>query len=169
MGAGAAVGAPVVVLDEAVVPLGLLPEERGRSLNWIVESLGPAGGRSGPHVFAGGLRAETALAPVHLRAKRLGSGDIEITWKRRSRLEGDSWDGSDIPLDEPDERYRVELLEGTAVKRTAEVAEPLFVYPASDELADFGAPQASLSLRVRQLGRAVPLGIPAETIVIVED
>jgi hypothetical protein len=168
MSAGAAIGAPVVVLDDAVVPLGLLPEERGRSLNWIVESLGPAGGKSGPHVFAGGLRAEMPLAPVHLRARRLASGDVEISWRRRGRLDADSWDGTEIPLDEPEERYRLELLEGASVKRLVEVGEPRFTYLAADELADFGEPRASLSLRVRQMGRVVPLGIAAETIAVLQ-
>ena len=35
---------------------------------------------------------------------------------------------------------------------------------AAEELADFGAPQTSLAIRVRQLGRAIPLGLPAQAI-----
>jgi hypothetical protein len=47
-----------------------------------------------------------------------------------------------------------------------EVTEPAFTYPAADEIADFGGIQSSLSLRVRQMGRAVPLGVPAEAAVV---
>ncbi|RWX76004.1 hypothetical protein EPK99_20295 [Neorhizobium lilium] len=158
--AGTAAGAPVVVLDEAVIPLGLTSEERGRSLNWLVESTGASGGRIGPIQFSGGMRAQTPLAPVHLKAERNASG-ITTRWTRRGRLDADDWEASDIPLDEPFERYRVEILNGPSVKRMAEVDSPKFLYAAADELADFGVPQPSLRFRVRQMGRAVPLGIPA--------
>jgi hypothetical protein len=166
MWAGAAQGAAVVMLDEAVVPLGLSVDERGLALNWLAESLGPAGGRSGPHGFAGGMRAETPLSPVHIRGERQVTGDTRITWVRRGRVEADNWDGTDIPLDEPEERYRIELLDGAIVRRRVEVTEPVFTYAVADEIADFGRPQSNLSLRIRQMGRAVPLGLPAETIVI---
>ncbi|KAB1112733.1 hypothetical protein F4V89_14995 [Neorhizobium galegae] len=164
--AGAAAGAAVVVLDEAVVPLGLSAEERGLAMNWLAESLGQAGGRSGPHGFAGGLRAETPLSPVHFRGERQVGGDARLTWVRRGRVEADNWDGIEIPLDEPEERYRLELLDGTIVRRSVEVTEPAFTYPAADEIADFGGIRSSLSLRVRQMGRAVPLGVPAEAVVV---
>ncbi|EUB95242.1 GTA TIM-barrel-like domain containing protein [Rhizobium sp. CF080] len=164
--AGAVAGRAVIVLDEAVVSLGLSADERGLALNWLAESLGQAGGRSGPHVFSGGVRAETPLSPVHIRGERQAGGEARITWVRRSRIEADGWDSTEIPLDEPEERYRIDLLEGAIVRRTVEVPEPVFTYAAADEIADFGSAQSSLSLRIRQMGRAVPLGLPAETIVI---
>lgn len=164
--AGAGLGAAVVVLDEAVVSLGLTAEERGLSMNWLAESLGQAGGRSGPHVFAGGIRAETPLSPVHVRGERQAAGDVRVTWVRRGRVEADDWEGADIPLDEPTERYRIEVLDGAIVRRVIEVTEPAFTYPAADETADFGAAQTSLSLRIRQMGRAVPLGVPVGTTIL---
>ncbi|CDN53228.1 Gene transfer agent (GTA) orfg15, like protein [Neorhizobium galegae bv. officinalis bv. officinalis str. HAMBI 1141] len=166
MRAGAASGNAVVVLDEAVVPLGLAADERGLALNWLAESLGQAGGRSGPHVFPGGVRAETPLSPVHVRGERQATGDVRLTWVRRGRIEADGWDSAEIPLDEPVEGYRLELLDGVSIKRAIEVAGPVFIYPAADEIADFGGPLASLSLRIRQMGRAVPLGVPFEKVVM---
>lgn len=163
MRSGTESSAAIVVLDEAVVPLGLSAEERGLAMNWLAESLGQAGGRSGPRVFSAGIRAETPLSPVHIRGERQAAGNIRLIWVRRGRIEADNWDGTEIPLDEPQERYRLELLDGGSVRRSVEVTEPAFTYPAADEIADFGASRPSLSLRVRQLGRAVPLGIPAET------
>ncbi len=173
MAAGAVAGAAVVVLDEAVTPLGLSVQERGLALNWLIEATGSAGGRDGPHAFAGGTRALTPVSPVHLRARRQDDGSILIGWTRRARIDADDWEATDIPLDEPDERYRIELLadadadpdaagEG-AVLRTVDVTQPSLVYPAAQELADFGATQLRLSLRIRQLGRAVPLGIAARS------
>ncbi|WP_430256329.1 baseplate multidomain protein megatron [Neorhizobium sp. DAR64872/K0K18] len=162
MAAGSAVGAACVVLDDAVKPLGLTGDEQGRRLNFLAESLGAVGGRSGPHVFAGGERAQTPLSPVHIRGVRLADGAAQFRWIRRGRVDADGWDGRDIPRDEPDEGYRVEIL-GTSgvVVRRVEVEAPLFLYPASDELADFGSQQPSLTLSIRQIGQAVPLGIAA--------
>ena len=158
---GAAAGAPVVVLDAAVMPLGLASEERGLGLNWLAEAAASGGGRIGPQVFTGGIRAETPLSPVHLRGTRQANGDICLSWTRRSRIDADTWEGAEIPLDEPEERYLVEIMDGTAVKRTAEANSPAFIYGTAAEAADFGAPQERLSVRIRQLGRAVALGLPA--------
>ncbi|MCA1866508.1 glycoside hydrolase TIM-barrel-like domain-containing protein [Agrobacterium genomosp. 3] len=159
--AGAPAGAPAVMLDAAVQPLGLAASERGRRLNWIVEAAGKAGASAGPFAFEGGLRAQMPLCPVHLSAERKKDG-VLIRWKRRSRMEADGWDASDIPLDEPFERYRVEVLEGEAVKRVAEVSEPLWFYPVAAERTDFPVLRDHISVRVRQLGRAVPLGVAAQ-------
>lgn len=161
LAAGAPKGAPVVVLDAAVQPLGLVASERGRRLNWIVEAAGMAGAPSGPFAFEGGLRALTPLAPAHLAAERRRDG-VFIRWKRRGRVEADGWDASDIPLEEPFELYRVEVLDGEAVRRMAEVSQPFWFYPAADELTDFPALRDHISVRVRQLGRAVPSGVVAQ-------
>jgi len=162
MAAGHAAGARAVVLDDAVRPLGLDVEEVGRLSNWRVDAIGSPPGQAGPFAFAGGERALTPLAPVHLRARRGADGAILFTWIRRGRIDSDSWLASDIPLDEPVEAYRLDILSGGAAVRTVETASPFHVYAAAEELADFGAAQAALSIRVRQLGRAIPLGLPAE-------
>jgi hypothetical protein len=163
--AGALADSPCVVLDDAIMPLGIGSEERGRSFNWLAESLGSAGDQAGPFVFAGGERAETPLAPVHLRAEREGNGDIAIGWTRRGRIDADGWEASDIPMDEPQERYRVDLLADGEVVRSVEVSEPSFTYSATDELADFGKRRQTLDFIVRQMGRAIPLGIPARSVI----
>ncbi|UHS56036.1 baseplate multidomain protein megatron [Agrobacterium vaccinii] len=163
MAAGAVSGSDVVILDAGVVAMGLRSEERGLQLNWIIEAAGKQISSIGPFAFAGGTRAETPLAPVHLRAVPQADG-VRLTWVRRGRVDADGWDAADIPLDEVAERYRVDILAGEAVRRTIEVAEAACLYAANDEISDFGAKQATLSVRVRQLGRAVPLGIAASAI-----
>ena len=167
MTAGAATGAEVVLLDAAVRPLGLVNAERGTAQNWILEPLGLVTELSGPFVFDGGLRAETPLSPVHARVVRQVSGDLRISWIRRSRVEADAWADGDVPLDEAQERYRLEILDGSAVVRMVEVGEAGFNYPVSDELADFGAPQTVLGLRIRQLGR-LAAGLPLEAAIAVQ-
>lgn len=164
--AGAAVGAEVVLLDGAVRSLGLVNAERGAAQNWILEPMGLVTELSGPFVFDGGLRAETPLAPVHARVVRQASGDVRISWIRRSRIEADAWAEGDVPLDEAEERYRLEILNGSAVLRLVEVGEAGFTYPAADELADFGGAQTALGIRVRQLGR-LAAGLPLETVIAI--
>lgn len=159
---GAAVGSAVVLLDEAVKPLGLGRDEMGLRLNWIAETASSVG-KVGPLTFEGGLRAETPLAPVHIRCRRTDDG-VKITWIRRGRDGADSWLPADIPLDEPFERYRVEILDGDAVLRTSEVERAEWIYAPADELTDFGQRQESLKVRIRQLGERVPLGMPADAI-----
>ena len=156
---GAPSGARVVLLNEAVVSLGLDAAEMGLALNWRAES---SGGSAGPWVFAGGTRAATPLAPVHLKAKRLASGDISLSWVRCSRIDGENWVAYDIPLDEPEERYVVDVLSGVSAVRSIEVAGSSTNYSAAEELADFGVPQTSLAFRVRQVGWTVATGLPAE-------
>ncbi|NTF31268.1 baseplate multidomain protein megatron [Rhizobium skierniewicense] len=160
MASGAVTGAEVVILDTGVVPMGLRGDERGLRLNWIIEAAGAQISGVGPFAFEGGMRAEMPLAPVHLRGQR-GADGVLLTWVRRGRVEADGWDAADIPLDEVSERYRIEVLANGAVRRTMEVAAASCLYAVNDEMADFGAAQTTLSIMVRQLGRAVPLGIAA--------
>ncbi|ATN33625.1 hypothetical protein ACO34A_07370 [Rhizobium sp. ACO-34A] len=167
MAAGAAEGATVVLLDEAVKPLDLAGEEAGLALNYIAEAVGGVVAAKGPFVFTGGMRAETPIAPVHLRATRAPEGGIALGWVRRGRVDADNWLGADIPLDEVRETYRVEILDEDTVVRTVEADEARWIYPQALELVDFGAAQTSLRFRVRQIGR-VAAGIIAEAVVAVE-
>lgn len=162
--AGAVAGTSVIVLNGAVRPLGLSADEAGRTMNWIAEAGGQAVAAEGPFAFAGGLRAETPIAPVHLRARRLETGAIRIHWTRCARRDADHWLDGDIALDEPQERYRVEILDGGAVKRRVDVLEPVFDYADALELADFGTVQTNLSVRVRQRGEKVALGVLAQAV-----
>lgn len=160
MTAGAVSGADVVRLDDAVVSLGLDPGEAGLSLNWRAES---GVSTVGPFAFAGGRRAATPLAPVHLSAERRPSGDIGLSWTRAGRIDGDNWDAYDIPLDEPEERYLVEILDGSGAHlHSAETTVAGFTYAAADALADLGASPSAIRCRVHQIGWTVAAGLPAE-------
>ena len=167
MQAGANAGAPVVLLDTAVKSLGLTSSEAGLTLNWLLEAVSTDAPAQGPLTFSGGLRAETPLSPVHLKAKRLGSADIRFSWKRRSRIDADSWQATEIPLDEPVEAYRIDIIKNNAVLRSTDVNAPSWTYPLAMQQADFGTFPTAMSIRVRQLGSKVADGLPlAQTILI---
>jgi len=133
-------------------------EEAGRDFNWIAEASGAAVGGGAPITFAGGERALTPLSPVHLRAVRQASG-IALSWIRRGRLSADSWTAAEIANDEGVERYRLEVFNGGSVIRTVETMASDWLYLPAEELADFGAPQTSLTFRVSQAGKHMPWGV----------
>lgn len=162
--AGAAAGAAFVVIDEAVVPAGLLPAEAGLRLNWRVGPLGAdfAGGNYSAHSEIGGRRALLPLSPVHVRAKRTAGGDLAVAWVRRGRMDADSWDAGEIPLGEEREEYRIDVasVDGSIVRST-NVSGPVWTYAAAEIVADFGTPPTALDVTVRQFSVAAGWGLPA--------
>ncbi|MBL4618661.1 MAG: glycoside hydrolase/phage tail family protein, partial [Marinicaulis sp.] len=99
------------------------------------------------------------LSPVHLRASKEAS-DIRLSWIRRTRAGGDSWEG-EIPISEALERYRVTVFNGAVELHEIETTTPDYLYSAADILADFGGggPGASLTFSVAQISDAVGEGV----------
>ena len=155
-------GARVVVLDDAVTELPLPADLRGLPRHYRVV---PAG-RDFFHAEAVHLEASTPgaglrpFAPAHPAARRLGDGGISLTWIRRTRIGGDSWEGIEVPLGEAREAYRVRVLSGATELRRAETSRPDWTYTPAAQ-ADDGA-AGSLSLRVAQLSDAWGAGPETE-------
>lgn len=159
MAAGAPANGWFVLLDEAVRPAGLRASEIGLTLNWRV---GPSGADLSDMNFtslagSGGLRARLPLSPVHLRA-RPGSNGLHFAWIRRARLDADDWEMAEVPLDEPQEQYRLDIfgVDG-GLKRSQTVSAPAWLYPADWMKADFaGSVPREIDVEVRQIGLAGP-------------
>jgi hypothetical protein len=155
-------GAPFVLLDEHLVPIARGLDALGRAMQLRVV----AADRDHGDPTAVSLTATPAatalrpLSPVHLRALRTGAG-VEFCWIRRTRRDGDSWDVVEVPLGEEREAYALDVLDGATVARTLPADGPSVLYPAADELADFGAAQVSFSIRIAQLSATVGRGIAA--------
>ncbi len=114
---------------------------------------------SGQEVSAAmGIALAQPLMPVHLKAQRDETGDVHITWIRRSRLGGDGWALADMPLDASPENYRIRIFDGSSLKRTLTSASGAVVYSAADQLADFGALPVSLTYDVAQMGAVYGAG-----------
>jgi hypothetical protein len=144
-------GTDFVLLDGAPRQLDLASSTRGLERHFRI---GPA---SRPHdapsyihrveAFAGvGLRP---YRPAHLRARRRGDGDIEITWVRRTRVDGDLWASGDVPLAEARELYHVRILEVDRTLREFSSDRPAQIYSAADQLRD-GEP-SNLIIEVAQV------------------
>jgi hypothetical protein len=107
-------------------------------------------------------RAEQPYAPAHLAGTRDSGGNLTITWARRTRMNGGWADGTgEVPLSEAAEAYEVDILDGSTVVRMIATTAPTAAYTAADQTTDFGAPQASIAVRVHQISAIVGRGIAA--------
>ncbi|WMT88072.1 glycoside hydrolase/phage tail family protein [Pelagibacterium sp. 26DY04] len=96
--------------------------------------------------------AALPLAPAHLAARRdVASGDVRLSWVRRSRIDGNAWTFADVPLDFSPERYRVSILDGGAQVRAMTVGGAELIYSAVEQIADFGSLPATFGFAVEQI------------------
>jgi len=144
-------GTRFILIDGAVGQMDLPPSVRGLERHYRV---GPAT-RAYTHpsyehrveAFAGvGLRP---YRPAHLVAEHEASGVIRLAWTRRTRSDGDSWAGPDVPLGEEREAYVVRVMSGGLLVREVTADAPSWRYPPEEQLADGAA--GRLRFEVAQL------------------
>lgn len=75
-------------------------------------------------------------APVHLRVGSNEDGSLEVTWIRRTRIDGDAWDAPEVPLGEESELYTVRVIKDGSILRETTVSSPLWIYPLSEQGTD---------------------------------
>ncbi|RYG91932.1 host specificity protein [Loktanella sp. IMCC34160] len=130
------VGSLVVLMNATPRQIALAASARGvtRHFRW-----GPA---SRPIDHASFRHAEYAFSGNGLRPYRVGhlraGGGAEpvLSWVRRSRVDGDGWEGFEIPLGEDIELYRVQVIEAGTVLREEIVTSPGFTYTSAMQAAD---------------------------------
>jgi Putative phage tail protein len=124
--------------------------------------------------FTDTFRTMMPYAPVHLSANTSGS-DIDITWQRRTRINGENVDGNTtVPLNEQTEGYSVDIYDGPTVVRTLNVnygpvptATPGVTYTSAEYTADFGSEPTSLTLVVYQVSAVVGRGFGQQYNIVV--
>lgn len=163
-GAPLPAGSPFVVLDQHVVSIarGTDALERSLQLRVVMSSRDHGDPTSLALTATPHGTALKPLTPVHLKAVRNGSG-ITFSWIRRTRVDGDTWVG-EVPLGEDSEQYALDIFSTTGVVRTLTSAAPSVLYTSAAELADFGATQSSLHVRVAQLSATVGRGFATEAV-----
>ena len=132
------IGSYFLLLDSAVPQIELGAAARGLQRYYRVGradlGYGDAQAVSATKAFSGiGLRP---YAVAHLRAIGALGQTIGLSWIRRTRIEGDSWLGLDVPLGEEAELYQVQVLQGDKVLRDDFVSGPRFAYSAAMQSAD---------------------------------
>ena len=131
------VGSTVLILDTAMEQVSDAAAWRGQSRLYRV---GPARKAVDHSSFTTtsflsrgvGLRP---YRPVHISHKSVNDG-LELSWIRQTRVDGDLWQETDVPLGEAVERYRVRVLQGATVLRVADVSDPTWTYSHADKLSD---------------------------------
>jgi hypothetical protein len=144
------VGTDFVLLDAAVGQVPLRASMRGVERHYRVgPAMRPYDDPAYVHsveAFAGvGLRP---YRPAHLTARRRDDLGIELAWIRRSRIDGDSWAGTEVPLGEESESYLVRVARGAEVLREVAVTSSPWLYSAAEQASDGGG--AGLAFEVAQ-------------------
>jgi hypothetical protein len=113
-----------------------------------------------PLAFTNTGRGLRPYSGVQLGGGRNAAGDLTINWVRRTRVGGEWRDNVDASLGEASESYEIEIWTSgfTTLKRTLTASSQTVTYTATDQTTDFGAVQASVSVRVYQLSATVGRG-----------
>jgi hypothetical protein len=157
-------GSKVVLLDAVPQQINLPSTSRGTARHFrygpAQQPLADPSYRYGAHVFDGiGLRPYPV---VHLRAHRDGAG-AQTSWIRATRVDGDLWSETDVPLGEDTESYRLRIRQGGVVKREVTVSSAQWQYDPNLLAADVG--DASFEVGVAQLSQRFGAG-PEVTVTV---
>lgn len=105
----------------------------------------------------GTKRGLRPYAPCDARLVRSSStGDLTLSWKRRTRTGGDGWEQTEVPLNEEAEQYQLVILSGPggSVKRTVVLNSPTYAYTSANQVTDFGSNQTQVYAKIAQYGAA---------------
>jgi hypothetical protein len=163
---GHQIGELIVHLNSAGVqfqPMGISNLDATRHY----KAVAAGGDISDADPYGNSIRLNTVrpVAPGNLSMSRRdrSSGDWVLSWVRRSRQSTRVFGTVMPPLNEPFERYEVDIMNGSNVARTIVVnSTTTTTYTAAQQTADFGSPQTTLTFRVYQIGDLVGRGKQAE-------
>jgi GTA TIM-barrel-like domain/Putative phage tail protein len=131
------IGSTVVLLDLSLTQIDLALSARGLARYYRIgiasRGFDDANAELRVEAFDGiGLRPY----PVsHLRMTQ-SSGDMQFSWKRRTRLDGDSWQAAEVPLAEEAEAYQIRIIRDDAIVAEYGVVSPAFLYTSAMRLQD---------------------------------
>jgi hypothetical protein len=100
----------------------------------------------------------------HLSATKQTSGDLDITWQRRTRIDGDTWQSLEVPLGEDTELYSIKITHGPVTLRETTTSAPGFSYTTAMQTAD--AVSGAITIAIAQVSQRYGNG-PFETITAV--
>ncbi len=132
------VGSTVVLIDLALSQIDLPLSARGLARHYRIGTT--ARGYDDVNVvtrvdaFDGiGLRPYPV---AHLRVSPEPSGNMAFSWKRRTRINGDSWQSVEVPLGEEQEAYLVRIIQSDAIVAEYSTTQPGFAYLADMRAQD---------------------------------
>jgi hypothetical protein len=132
------VGSLFVVLDPLLMQISLPLSSRGLTRFYRVGAVDL--GYADPNVqilplaFNGvGLRPYSVS---HLAANGSLGKTVNVTWKRRTRIDGDSWQSTEVPLGEDTFSFTVRVISDTTVLREAIVSDLTWQYTKAMQVSD---------------------------------
>lgn len=151
-----------VVLNNYAPRVQLSASLIGRPLTYRVVSTGEVTDNVTPFDFTARGVGLKPYAPCHPKASRNGSGDVALSWLRRTRVGGVWRDQVDVPLSEASERYEVDLLadDGATVLATVGSTTPSIPVSAATQTALYGGLKAAMKVKIYQLSETVGRGFP---------
>ena len=155
MRAPLAAGATFVFLTGGTVrQVGMSYSDIGIAYNYKygpgVRAINDASYKDQTYTFRGVARRP--YAPVHPRLAKV-SDDLVLSWTRRSRIGGDSWDAQEVPLGEEYEAYDLDIYNAaaTAIVRSVRVNSPTYTYTQANYTADFDSQPGALHVAIYQV------------------
>lgn len=132
------VGSTFVLINSALQKLSLPESARGLERFYRIGSLqagvGAQSAATSIRAFDGiGLRP---YGVSHIRVEPGSGTQPSFSWKRRTRIGGDSWQSAEVPLSEESEQYTVRISANGAVIRTETVLQPTWIYSPAAQAAD---------------------------------
>jgi hypothetical protein len=147
------VGSTVVLLDLALTQIDLASSARGLVRHYRV-GVASRGFEDSNVIHRTEAFDGIGLRPypvAHLRSAQM-SGDYLATWKRRTRIDGDTWQSTEVPLGEDSEAYQIRIIQASAIVAEYTVNQPQFSYTSAMRSSD--SVIGSFDIAVAQLSTA---------------
>lgn len=161
-------GERFVALDSSTVQrIAQDISEKGKERSYRASSIGEDPERAVTIRFTNNAVGLKPLSAVHITATRDSLDDIDIDWKRRSRIGKAYLQNVVLPIGEDTEAYEIDILDGVGdVVRTIKPLTTTFAnYSASQQITDFGSVQSSVDIEIFQISAQVGRGFPGKATV----
>jgi hypothetical protein len=131
------VGSTVVLLDLALTQIDLASSSRGLVRHYRV-GVASRGYEDSNVIYRTEAFDGIGLRPypvAHLRSAQV-AGDYLLSWKRRTRIDGDTWQSTEVPLGEDGEAYQIRIIQAASIIAEYTVSQPQFAYTFAMRSAD---------------------------------
>lgn len=116
-----------------------------------------------PFFFTNTGRSQMPYAPIIRYARRDDVGDISMEWVPRARRNGSMVDGTTVSIDQPYEKYEIDLLDGETVVQTISLHDVRTTTILHADLETwFGTVPDQIGINLYQIGEVVGRGFVAQ-------
>lgn len=149
------IGERFVLMDSAVVNVPMALSEFGLARDYKPVSAGATLSGAAPQNFTNTGICVQPYSPVLVGGGPDTSGNVSITWVRRTRIGGAWRDLVDVPLSEASEGYVAQIWNADftlCARVITGLTSPACTYTAAQQVTDFGATQQHIYVTVAQTG-----------------